>query len=125
MQAQQTGCQALRTLGEAADGLQQADTDQVHTFVHLAACCQQVHPIATLKLYCCSAGYSAWCPLQVQKEALDAVAQSMLAFPQDSSLQNHGVAAMLALSGCNMRSVARGVYDVNSTDKQGCTVLHK
>lgn len=63
--------------------------------------------------------------LQIQKQALDAVAQAMLTSPLDSTLQNHGVAAMLALSGCNMRAVAPGVYDVNSTDKQGCTVLHK
>lgn len=63
--------------------------------------------------------------VQIQKQALGAVAHSMLAFPQDSTLQNHGVATMLALAGCNMRAVTPGMYDVNTPDKQGCTVLHK
>ena len=63
--------------------------------------------------------------LQVQQRALKATAKSMLDFAADKTLQKHGVAAMLSLAGCNMRAVAPGVYDVNSTDKQGCTVLHK
>ncbi len=49
----------------------------------------------------------------------------MLASQGDKVLQNHGTAAMLALVGCDTRPIGPGVYDVNSTDKEGCTVLHR
>lgn len=63
--------------------------------------------------------------LQVQHQSLEAVATTMLASQGDRVLQNHGTAAMLALVACDTRPIGPGVYDVNSTDKEGCTVLHR
>jgi len=61
----------------------------------------------------------------VQHQSLEAVATTMLASQGDRVLQNHGTTAMLALVGCDTRPIGPGVYDVNSTDKEGCTVLHR
>ena len=61
----------------------------------------------------------------MQHQSLEAVATTMLASQGDRVLQNHGTAAMLALVACDTRPIGPGVYDVNSTDKEGCTVLHR
>ncbi len=61
----------------------------------------------------------------MQHQSLEAVATTMLASQGDKVLQSHGTAAMLALVGCDTRPIGPGVYDVNSTDKEGCTVLHR
>ena len=63
--------------------------------------------------------------LQALQQSLEAAATSMLASRGDRVLQNQGIAAMLALTGCDTRPIGPGVYDVNSTDREGCTVLHK
>ena len=63
--------------------------------------------------------------MQVQKQALESVAATLLASQDDRVLQSHGVSAMLALVGCDTRPIGPGVYDVNSTDREGCTVLHR
>lgn len=63
--------------------------------------------------------------MQVQRQALESVAATLLASQGDTVLQSHGVSAMLALVGCDTRPIGPGVYDVNSTDKEGCTVLHR
>ena len=101
----------LRILGQVAERSPQPESDQVCTSAHC------LHPSGQ----CLSFEHV----LQVQRQALNATATSMLLFAADKTLQHYGVAAMLALACCNTRAVAPGVYDVNSTDKEGCTVLHK
>ena len=63
--------------------------------------------------------------MQAQRQALEAVAVTLLASQGDTVLQSAGISAMLALVGCDTRPIGPGVYDVNSTDKDGCTVLHR
>lgn len=63
--------------------------------------------------------------MQAQRQALEAVAVTLLASQGDTVLQSVGLSAMLALVGCDTRPIGPGVYDVNSTDKDGCTVLHR
>ncbi|KAA6429257.1 MAG: flowering time control FPA-like [Trebouxia sp. A1-2] len=96
LQAQQAGCQVLRAVSQATIGLQELESDQLQACTH-----------------------------HVQHQSLEAVATTMLAAQGDRVLQNHGTAAMLALVGCDTRPIGPGVYDVNSTDREGCTVLHR
>ena len=63
--------------------------------------------------------------MQAQRQALESIATTLLASQGDTALQSLGVSAMLALVGCDTRPIGPGVYDVNSTDKDGCTVLHR
>lgn len=63
--------------------------------------------------------------MQVQQQSLEAIAATMLASQGDGLIHKHGVAAMLAIVGCDTRPIGPGVYDVNSTDREGCTVLHR
>lgn len=63
--------------------------------------------------------------MQAQRQALEALAVTLLASQGDTVLQSVGISAMLALVGCDTRPIGPGVYDVNSTDKDGCTVLHR
>ena len=63
--------------------------------------------------------------MQVLRQPLEAVAKAMLASQSDKTLQTQGTAAMLALVGCDTRPIGPGVYDVNSTDRDGCTILHR
>ena len=63
--------------------------------------------------------------MQVLQLPLEAVAMTMLGSQADKLLQTQGTAAMLALVGCDTRPIGPGVYDVNSTDREGCTILHR
>lgn len=81
--------------------------------VQLAKCQPQYFSIVTLH----------W--VQAQRQALESIATTLLASQGDTALQSLGVSAMLALVGCDTRPIGPGVYDVNSTDKDGCTVLHR